>query len=110
MAAKHFKYRHTNIPSVLQGEVPDGQEIDYLTGKRCPCDFHHVLGGNDQKKRKACEQYGLWVWLERENHQKLHDTREGQQFSLTLKQRCQIAFEREHTREMWMKIFHKNYL
>ena len=102
-----YKYRHTNIPSLLQGDVPDGEEIDFLSGSPMHCDFHHIMNGPYKKK---AEEDGCWIWLSHEAHMKLHSTAEGAQFQYTLKQKCQIAYERIHTREMWVRRYHRNYL
>lgn len=103
------KYRYTNIPSVLQGDVPDGEEVCFLSGKRCHCDFHHVFGGTPQA-RKRSEEFGLWVWLEHDVHMNLHGTKQGQEWSRSLKQKCQQMFELEHPRSMFIRLFHRNYL
>ena len=105
MSAK--RYRHTDVPSIFQGDVPDGEEIDFVTGLQCDCDFHHVMNG--AYKHKA-EQDGFWVWLTREHHDHLHNTPEGIAYQKSLKAKCQEYYERHHTREQWMKRYKKNYL
>lgn len=106
-----YKYRYTNIPSVLQGDVPEWESYSYMDETRtvCECDFHHIFGQTKYKK-KLSEQYGFWVWLTREDHDNLHHTPAGKQYEKTLKQQCQEIFEMSHSREMWMRLFHRNYL
>lgn len=104
-----YKYRYTNIPSVLQGDVPEWESRSYLSDRKGQCDFHHIFG-QTKYNRKLSEQYGFWIWLTREEHMKLHGTPEGIQFGITLKQECQQIFELNHSREMWMRLFKKSYL
>lgn len=102
------KYRHTDTPSLIQGDIPDGEEVCVITGAEMPCEFHHVLGGN-KITRKRSEEIGAWVWVSPEEHYKLHNTPEGIARLQGLKEQCQTAFEKTHTRKEWMGLFHKNY-
>ena len=104
---KH-KYRHTDTPSLLQGDVPDGEEVCFITGLETHCEFHHVMGGN-KIMRKRSEAIGAWVWLSVEEHHNLHSTPEGAALEKKLKELCQIEFEKKHSRKEWMGLFHKNY-
>jgi len=52
----------------------------------------------------------LWIWLTKQEHENLHGTKEGAALQRTLKQECQALFEMEHPREMWIRLFHRNYL
>lgn len=103
---KH-RYRYTDVPSVLQGDVPESEAFSFLSGATGKIDFHHIMNGS---KKKLSEEYGFWIWLTRAEHTKLHNTPEGIAYQRTLKQKCQIAFEKEHPRSMWMELFGKNYL
>lgn len=107
--AHKYKYRYTDVPSVLQGDVPEEEQRSYLTNKRAQCDFHHIFGQNKYKKRLS-EQYGFWIWLTREEHDKLHHTPVGVQYNQTLKQECQEIFEMEHPRSMFIRLFGRSYL
>lgn len=53
------------MKSILQDE-----KECYLTGRTFNLHKHHVFNGNPQ--RKLSEQYGLWVWLNAEVHEKVH--------------------------------------
>lgn len=102
------RYRHTDTPSLLQGDIPDGEEVCYITGLEVHCEFHHVLGGT-KIRRKRSEAIGAWVWVTPEEHHKLHDTPEGMEKLKELRKECQTEFEKTHTRKEWMGLFHKNY-
>lgn len=102
------KYRHSDTPSLIQGDIPDGEEVCVITGAEMRCEFHHVLGGN-KITRKRSEEIGAWVWVSPEEHYKLHNTPEGIARLQDLKEQCQTAFEKTHTRKEWMGLFHKNY-
>lgn len=104
-----YKYRYTNIPSVLQGDVPEWESRSYLSDKEGDCDFHHIFGQRPMQK-KLSEQYGFWIWLTREEHDRLHHTPQGVIYNNSLKQQCQEIFEMSHPRSMWMRLFHRNYL
>lgn len=104
-----YRYRYTNVPSVIQGDVPEDEAWCFVTGHTGEMEFHHIMNGNKKSKRLS-EEYGFWVWLEHDAHDRLHHTPEGIAYQRTLKQKCQIAFEREHPRSLWFRLFHKNYL
>lgn len=101
-----YRYKYTDVPSVIQGDVPEDEAVSFVSGLPCR-EFHHIMNG---AFKKLSEEYGFWIWLTREEHNKLHFTKEGIQYQWTLKQKCQIAFERQHPRSMWMRLFKKNYL
>lgn len=103
-----MKYRHTDTPSLIQGDIPDGEEVCYITGLEMPCEFHHIMNGN-KIMRKRSEAIGAWIWVTSESHRWLHDTADGVEYQRGLKEMCQTAFEETHTRKEWMGLFHKNY-
>lgn len=103
-----MRYRHTDTPSLLQGDVPDGEEVCYITGQPGHCDFHHIMNGSKISKAR-CEDIGAWVWLSPEEHYWAHNTADGIAFLQELKESAQTAYERTHTRKEWMGLFHKNY-
>lgn len=103
------KYRYTNVPSILQGEVPETEAYSYVSGLHTNIEFHHIMNGT-KHFRKLSEEHGLWIWLTRAEHDKLHHTPEGIAYQLTLKQECQALFEKRYSRDRWMRLFHKNYL
>lgn len=70
---------------------------------------HHIFGGT--ANRRLSEEYGLKVNLCPEHHEFSEEAvHVNAKNSLLLKQAAQEAFEREHTREEFMRIFGKNYL
>lgn len=104
-----YKYRYTNVPSVLQGDVPEVEAESFVSGQTSNLDFHHIFGKTKYYK-KLSEQYGFWIWLTRSEHDKLHHTAAGVAYSKTLKQQCQELFEMEHSRSMFIRLFGKSYL
>lgn len=101
-----YRYRYTNVPSVIQGDVPDGDEKCVVCGKNMPCDFHHLLNGT---RKKFSEDEGFWVWLCRRDHRWLHDTNQGHLLWNRWRSTCQEKYEQMHDREEWMRYAHKNY-
>lgn len=104
-----YKYRYTNIPSVLQGDVPEMECKSFISDRTDSIEFHHIFGKTKYYK-KLSEQYGFWIWLTRDEHDKLHHTSAGVQYSRTLKQQCQEIFEMDHSRSMFIRLFGKSYL
>lgn len=102
-----MKYRHSDVPSLIQGDVPEEEANCYICHKS-PCDFHHLLSSNKYKRRFA-ETAGAWVWLCRGHHRYIHDTSAGQQLWREWKKQAQMKYEETHSREEWMKGSHKNY-
>ena len=78
----------------------------YITGSRINLDKHHCIHG--LANRKIAEKYGLWVYLRHDIHMNLHD--KDKELDRELEQDAQRAFEKEHSREEWMKLIGKNYL
>ena len=83
------------------------QKRCWVCGRVTGLERHHVLGGPN---RKWSEKYGLTVWLCREHHTGTTGVHNDRDLSLQLRQAAQVAFERDHTREEWMRIFGRNYL
>lgn len=104
-----YKYRYTNVPSVIQGDVPETEANSFVSGRTNSIEFHHIFGKTKYYK-KLSEQYGFWVWLTLEEHDKLHHTAAGVAYNKTLKQQCQELFEMEHSRSMFIRLFGKSYL
>lgn len=75
-------------------------------------DHHHMIPG---RQRKACDDNGLWVWLCRECHSKLHDTGEHDKEIRALAQKTFIenmkkkGYPEDSCREEWYRIFGKFY-
>lgn len=70
---------------------------------------HHVMFGGQH--RKKAERYGLKVYLciphHRTGNEAVHKNAE---ISDLLKEIAQIAFEKKHGHELWMKEFGRNYI
>lgn len=81
----------------------------YVCGSQINLHRHHIYFGTSN--RKNSEIHGCWVWLCAYHHN-LSD--EGVHFNhmldLALKQECQRAFEKEHSREEFREIFGKSWL
>lgn len=71
---------------------------------------HHIYFG--VAKRKLSEDYGLKVWLCPTHHRGTNGVhgKNGHKLDTELKQLGQKAFEWNHTREEFIKIFGRNYL
>ena len=102
-----MKYRYTDVPSLLQGDVPEDDAWSYLSGVHTSLDFHPIM--NAALKKKS-EKYGCWVWLDHNLHDSIHSTYTGKAIEKSLKARCQAEFEKKHGHDLWMKEFKKNYL
>ena len=82
----------------------DAVDRCYLCKRYGRMQVHHCLHGS---RRRAADAYGLTVHLCPMCHTLLHDHGVN---DLYLEQTAQAAFEREHSREEWMRIFGKSYL
>ena len=80
----------------------------YICGSCAGLERHHVLSGT--ANRKLSEKYGLWVWLCHEHHTGKHGVQYDPELNRRTKREAQLAFEIDHGREEWMRIFRKNYL
>ena len=69
-----------------------------------PDDIHHCLGGC---RRILADQDGLWVYLCRHHHTRLHDFGE---FKHQLQIEAQKAFESKYSHDEWMGRYGKNYI
>lgn len=93
--------------SILQGYA----KRCYLTdAENVPLEKHHIYFGPGM--RKISDKNGFWVWLRPSFHRGTAGVhgRDGHRIDLLLKQDCQRAFEREHSREEFMEITGRNYL
>lgn len=105
------RYRDSDVPSVLQGDMPDdGEQVCFRCRRYGLMDFHHLLGKTTSKSfKKFQEDEGLWIWLCRPCHRYIHDTAQGHQQWDKWKADSQKEFEKTHSREEWLKHAHKNY-
>lgn len=80
----------------------------YVCGSTENLHKHHIFFGAN---RKWSEKYGCWVYLCAAHHNMsnkgVHNDR---MLDLKLKAECQRAFEKDHTREEFMRIFTKQWL
>lgn len=68
---------------------------------------HHIFNG---AYRKKSDIDGFVIWVTFEEHDKLHSTAEGVKKRLELKRIAQKIYERDHTREEFIKRYGKSYL
>lgn len=68
---------------------------------------HHVFEGS---RRDASEKYGMKVWLCPKHHRiGRFSAHRSAKLNRALKSAAQERFEKTHTQEEFMRIFHKNY-
>lgn len=79
----------------------------WFCGRTTGLERHHILGGPN---RKHSEAYGLTVWLCREHHTGRTGVHNDREMSLALREVAQMAFERDHSRAEWVRIFGRSYL
>ena len=81
----------------------------YLCGSTSRLEEHHIYFGNPL--RKISEKHGFKVWLcayhHRDNKHGVHGCRE---LDLMLKRKCQEEYEKNHSREEFIRLVGKNYL
>ena len=68
---------------------------------------HHVFQGS---LRQRSEEYGMVVWLCFDHHVGDKGVHTHPELDRIVKQYAQRHFEKTHTREDFIEIFHKNYL
>ena len=83
------------------------EKVCYITGRTDNLELHHCLNG---AYRKKCDHDGLTVWLTASEHWNLHHTAEGSEVKKWLKQEAQRVYEKDHTREEFIKRYGKSYL
>ena len=91
--------------SILQTE-----KVCYITGQTNNLHKHHIYAGG---RRKISEREGFWVylapWLHNQSDEGVHG-KNGHELDLMLKRHCQMAYEKEHSREEFMNLIGRNYL
>lgn len=80
----------------------------YLTGRRDNLERHHIMAGT--ANRHLSEKYGLWVWLTHDAHTGAEGAQYNPVLATILKRDAQRAFTAIYGRQMWMRLFRKNYL
>lgn len=91
------------MKSILQDE-----KACYLCGAVVGLELHHIFAGT--ANRKISTKYGLTCWLCRPCHTGTHGAQYDKTLNMRLKAEAQLAFERTHSHDEWMKIIGKNYL
>lgn len=79
----------------------------YNCGGRIGIEVHHIYAGT--ANRRISDANGFWVYL----CARCHRGDNGAQYSslgYKLKQECQKEFEKNHTRQEFMKLIGRNYL
>ena len=92
--------------SILQDE-----KVCYITGQTNNLHKHHIYFGNPG--RRISEENGFWVYLTPRLHNQSNlgvHGKDGRELDLMLKRHCQMAYEKTHSREDFMKLIGKNYL
>ena len=82
----------------------------YLTGATYNLEEHHIFFGT--ANRKISEKYGLKVWLTSEEHRGTYGVhgKYGKTLDEKLKREAQKKFEKNHTREEFIRLIGRNYL
>ena len=76
----------------------------YSTQREPHLEKHHILGGANRSKS---EQYGLFIFINNEQHQRYHTDKEA---ILHLKREGQRAFEENYPELSFLQIFGRSYL
>lgn len=81
----------------------------YLTGTQ-PVEIHEVFFGTADRKKSI--KWGCCVPLAVHLHNTNYSTsvHRNKEMNLMLKQKMQKAFEEKHSHELFMEVFHKNYI
>ena len=90
-------------PSRLQTKVEC-----FKTGSTLDLQIHHCIPGTHQ--RKKADEDGLWVYLNANIHNYIHRTAEGKELLHDLQKLAQTEYEKDHTREQFIKRYGKSYL
>ena len=92
--------------SILQTE-----KVCYITGQTNNLHVHHIYFGNPN--RRISEENGFWVYLCGRLHNQSADGvhgKNGHELDMMLKRHCQMAYEKEHSREEFIALIGRNYL
>lgn len=93
--------------SILQGK---GKRCYLTDAEGIPLEKHHIYFGTGL--RQISDKHGFWVWLKPELHRGTYGVhgKAGHSLDQRLKQDCQRAYEREHSREDFLRLIGRNYL
>lgn len=90
--------------------IVENEKRCFLCGYTYGLDKHHIYSGGN---RQVSENNGFWVYLCRRHHTGTNYSVHGDpdhKLDKELKQICQRIYEREHTREQFIKLIGKSYL
>lgn len=80
----------------------------YITKSTSSLHKHHIFNGANRSKS---EKYGCWIWLRSDWHNLAsYGIHFDKKLDLEIKKQCQSKFESIYGHEMFMDLFHKNYL
>ena len=91
--------------SILQDE-----QKCYITGQTNNVHYHHIYRGVN---RSISDEHGFGVYLCARLHNASDDGvhgKNGHELDMMLKRHCQMAYEKEHSREEFMALIGRNYL
>ena len=93
------------MKSILQSK-----KESYISEQTYGLEEHHIYFGTG--KRKISEQNGFKVWLTYLEHRGTYGVhgKYGHELDLRLKQECQKEYEKNHTREEFIRLIGKSYL
>lgn len=81
----------------------------YITHSTLDLHKHHIFHGT--ANRKKSDQWGCWIWLRSDYHNMSdHSVHFDKDLDTRLKQECQKRFELLYGHDMFMMVFHRNYL
>lgn len=90
-------------PSILQTE-----KECYFCQATVNLEYHHIYFG---RNRKISDENGFTVWLCNDHHRESRlSVHRERMVDLLLKRLCQAVYERDHSREDFMKLIGRNYL
>jgi hypothetical protein len=94
----------------MSKSILQDKKESYLTGATYNLEEHHIFFGT--ANRKISEKYGLKVWLTSEEHRGTYGVhgKYGKTLDEKLKREAQKKFEKNHTREEFIRLIGKNYL
>lgn len=93
----------------MSKSIISNERVCYICGSHYGLEKHHCIHG--YANRKNAEKAGLWVYLCRIHHTGSRESAHmNAEIDLKLKQIAQTAYEKEHSREEFMKIFGRSWL
>ena len=88
--------------------ILSSEKVCFVCGANRGLHRHHIFAGAN---RNNSERYGCWVYLCPDHHNMSgHGVHYDHELDLQLKKMAQEAYEKNGTREEFVRIFEKNYL